>query len=1041
MDVKKQLSTIDECKKDILKKDLVKNLCEFLSKPKNTKILEQISKYNYDKTLKKLYDNKEYPLFLELITSVIQNISPITDKYLAQYQEILLNLIIPKIEKNAESINNSFKYFLIATKDLEEISNIRHKEYLIYFMFFNVLLKKKFESKIIDLFSKLGKYMTQYQHELILYVFIIYAFLNKNNNPEDFSQEMLLIPKIIEFFKIKYSNESTIYLKNYDIMKYMFLMLLLYSPFKQEVLMDFYNNYTNLFMNLVQDIINYIDNKFRDLYINDQEDNNSFYTKYCDINNSYLININHFFSDDLLEGDLEDLNLDKNILYNYFNNKNPLIREYKIFINKINLKEIQKINETQIFKGIIWTISSLLIKNYYVSDKLIESKDKELNLIGNKSHCLRLFNSLFSLFQIIDNENQKQFIKQYLELVKSLLTQVKMFEDWNCILEILNFCLDIIIKKDVTKENIEKQYKTEINILNDIFTIIFNIYNKNELLFCDIENLSLILHKFNQFLQKDALLCFYINIYLIHEHKNKKNVINAEFTNNYVYVNFINNIETLIYNILSFSRKVNITAKNYLMEIIRINYINDDRINEENANNEFKSNLRDKKNSFISKQIEIERVLEKYLENFFISFGDNEINYAFFNYVLTEILSKSRNIESVKRIITTLIFNNNENIDKSLYEPFIEQILGNLFENTINYSANYILSNEKLDYLMEFFYDMNNMNDKSIIKIALKLIKNFIVNSQYEVLFINTSYYNNYLISNMNYNNKHSMVVIDYNYNKIQKFKKKFEDKKDFDLYHKNYYAPFTLFQHIGIFEALNYHLTNNMKKTQIFESILEFYYLCLTRNLYFLKSVSFKDFLNILLKEKDITKISSSKKSTYYLLKILSCLPYQLYSELSLNSSSQMILKIKNSSYGMDDLNLLVDPKYKVLSINCLINLWNSLNSSITNNLNKIFSNEQLNQTLFSNNNKNSNEKSIQNIVDNLMMIGELYLWCGELNLYTQFEYIYQCIKILKIYLISSINEILFVKKNSLNYTNYDEKNLKENINILFKNNPNAFQ
>ena len=62
-------------------------------------------------------------------------------------------------------------------------------------------------------------------------------------------------------------------------------MLLLYSPFKQEILRDFYDYCPNLFMNLLQDIINYIDNKFRDLYINDQEDNNSFYTKYCDKNN------------------------------------------------------------------------------------------------------------------------------------------------------------------------------------------------------------------------------------------------------------------------------------------------------------------------------------------------------------------------------------------------------------------------------------------------------------------------------------------------------------------------------------------------------------------------------------------------------------------------------------------------------------------------------------------------------------------------------------------------------------------------------------
>ena len=190
---------------------------------------------------------------------------------------------------------------------------------------------------------------------------------------------------------------------------------------------------------------------------------------------------------------------------------------------------------------------------------------------------------------------------------------------------------------------------------------------------------------------------------------------------------------------------------------------------------------------------------------------------------------------------------------------------------------------------MNFFYDINNMNDKSIIKIALKLVKNFVVNSQYEVLFINSNYYNSYLMSNINYYHKHSMIVIDYNYPKILKFRKQYENPEDFELFHKNYYAPFTLFKHMEIFNALNYHLTNNIKKTQIFENILEFYYLCLSRNLYLLKGVNFKDFLNILFKEKDLTKISSTKKSTYFLLKILSCLPYQLHSEISFNSSNNI--------------------------------------------------------------------------------------------------------------------------------------------------------
>ena len=1032
MDVKKQLTKIEECKKDAQRKDLVKALCEYLSKPKNQKTLVQLSKHNYDKTISKLYSIKEYSLFLELLISIIQNIPSLSDNYRNQYQETALTLIIPKIENNYEAIKKNFDYFLIITKDLDDISNIKHKEYLIYFMFFNVLLKMQLEPKILDLFIKLEKYMTKYQYEMIIYILTIYSFANKSDNPEDFENQMLIIPKIIDFCKIKFHNDK--YLKNYDILKNLVLMLLLHSPFKQEILMELYTTNPNLFMEIIQDIINYIDNKFRDLYINEQQDNNSFYNKYCDKNNSYLINIYNFFSDDLLLSDLDDLNFEKNILYNYFNYKTPLIEEYMVFMNRINLKGIQERNKINIFKGIIWTVSSILLKNYYIDDNPTDKKNA-LNSNENKNHCIRLFNSLIALFQFVDKDNEKIFVKQYLELIKSLLNQSKLLEDWDYVLSIIDLCLNIIIKRDSNKENIEKQFKIEINILNEIFSKILNFYNENNLFYCDLEFLSLMMHKFNQFLQKDILVCFYINIYLVNEHKNKKNVIDLKNDTNNIYANFINNIETIVYNILSSSPKKNISAKNYLMEILRINYIYDN-INDENENI---SSLKNKNNEIISKQIEIEKVLLKYFENFFISFGDNEINYAFFNYVLTEILSKSRNIEFVKHIITTLIFYNNDNIDKSLYDNFVEQILGNLFENTINDASKYILSHEKLEFLMSFFYDENYMNDKSIIKIALKLIKNFKVNSQYEVIYINSNYYNSYLINNINYHHKHSMIVIDYKYNKIQQYKKKFESQEEYELYHKNYYAPFTLFKHIELFSALNNHLMNNIKKTQIFENILEFYYLCLNRNLYFLKGVNFKEFLNILLKEKDITKISSSKKSTYYLLKILSCLPYQLQSDLSFSSSSQIVLKIKNSSYRDDEVQLIVDPKFKLLSINCLLNFWNTLNSSIANTLNKIFSNEQLNQTLF-NNNKTFNEKTVKNIVDNIMRTGELYLWCGELNLYTEFEYMYNCIKILKLYLISSINDILFVKKNSINYNNYDDKNLKEDINALINNNPNSF-
>ena len=64
-------------------------------------------------------------------------------------------------------------------------------------------------------------------------------------------------------------------------------------------------------------------------------------------------------------------------------------------------------------------------------------------------------------------------------------------------------------------------------------------------------------------------------------------------------------------------------TKNYLLEIIRANYLND-----------IHTNLVNKDNNDLTKQAVIEKVLEKYLENIFISAADNEQNYTFFNYIL-----------------------------------------------------------------------------------------------------------------------------------------------------------------------------------------------------------------------------------------------------------------------------------------------------------------------------------------------------------------------------------------------------------------------
>ena len=168
------------------------------------------------------------------------------------------------------------------------------------------------------------------------------------------------------------------------------------------------------------------------------------------------------------------------------------------------------------------------------------------------------------------------------------------------------------------------------------------------------------------------------------------------------------------------------------------------------------------------------------------------------------------------------------------------------------------------------------MNDKKILTASISLLKHFAVNSKHQLIFINNENYNNYLLNNINYEEFSSMIVLNYDCNKLEQEKQKINNEKKFDIYVKKYYEPFVIFDQIKLFQSINYHFENNLKNIEIFENILEFYYLCFSKNILFLKGINLEKFLDIILKEKDIIKISNSKKITNYLLKILSYIPYQ---------------------------------------------------------------------------------------------------------------------------------------------------------------------
>ena len=1006
MDVKNILNKIDECKITLQKKELLNYLKNQIANPKNKKVYEQLLKLNYEKTLNKMYTNKEFDIFLEIVMSIIQHLSPLSETYRKKYQKIILDLIIPKNLVFEKDIINNFDYFLIATNNLEDIENIKHKKYLVYYLFFNILLNIKLDVKIIDLFLKLDKYITKYQYDIILYTFIIYSLAKKD---DDFGEQMMVLRKITEFCKFDFSNKNNIYSKNIDLVKNIFIMLLLYTPFRQEILINIYNIDQNYFMNIIQDIIISLNN-------NKQEDRNTIFN----LCKNDLLNINDFFHEEIYSIDFDCINSPNDIIYNYFNDKEYLIKKYNKFISNMKLKNIFANDRIDIYKGIIWTLSSIILKNYYD----VNSGNNDINNINifeeNKNHSIRLLKSLLSIFEYTNNKEQKNFIKQYLELVKSLIKEVNNFEEWSYILDILKKCCRLIVVKTQKKESIEKEFKKEINILNEIFSLILDCYNKKELIFCDIAYLSSILHNFNQFLKNDLLLCFYIDTYLTSEHKNKKYNIKSNFCKDNVYINFINNLEVLFYNIFSLSPKLFSKTKNYLLEIIRVNYLHDSK-------NEIEKN----KDNNISKKIIIEKVLENYLENVFLSSGDNEQNYSFFNYTLMEILCKTRNLNFINRILTLLIFNNNEKKNNTLYSSFVSSTIINLFQNLMTNSSKCIFVKEKLSFLIDFFFGELNMNDENLLKFGLSVVKYFAINEQYEIIFDKNL---NYLGDN-NMNNN-SLLVIDYLYYEIVSQKLTFQNEKEFIEFHKNYYAPYIVFPHIKLFRIINQNLENYITKTHILESVLELYYLCFSNNILFLKNVNLNLFFRNIFDEKELIKISYSKKITNLIFKILTCLPYQLNNDINFNSSSENIeLTLKNISLLNDDMQLNVDSKYKISVINFLINFWSSLNIMISKTLRKIVSNEQLNQTIFNNHKETSNvnyeDKNIIMTIYNLMSRGDSHPWCGELNLYAQFDYLYDCINLLKFYLNSYSNEFIQSDINNIQSDKQDQ-NIAKNKKIF---------
>ena len=136
--------------------------------------------------------------------------------------------------------------------------------------------------------------------------------------------------------------------------------------------------------------------------------------------------------------------------------------------------------------------------------------------------------------------------------------------------------------------------------------------------------------------------------------------------------------------------------------------------------------------------------------------------------------------------MASLIFIKNEKINMNLYNTFVNSIIMKLFENLINNPSKCNLAKEKISFLIELFFDENNMNDENIFKFGLTILKYFYINKEYEIIFVKNL--NSFNIAD--YNNKHSYIIIDAIFNKNSD--------------ESSNYAPYIIFPLIKIFKFIN---------------------------------------------------------------------------------------------------------------------------------------------------------------------------------------------------------------------------------------------
>ena len=515
---KKYIEPYEKLNKSIINKKNIDEtifLCEI---SRNFKKDFNIIKNHFDKETLTISE-KNLEIFLRLEKYSLNNL-------------IGINFIKEEIEWYQKNKNNILEKFIIKLE--KEIINKNNKEIKKYFEFFsnlNILVKiiKDFSNKILK--------------NLMVEIFlnkIIRNFINKINTLDLFYENIIKIRKELTNFFNNLQNYKEILNNLNEILKNNFNKenLIIYE---NNMKIEDLNNINNLFIQKIFDSFKQIFTKI--------QNNNKFQNSYNYFTKDFLF---FYFN-------LKKLKNDKKILdENLFCLKNDFINKFQNsikdnFIRALNLiKNIEKKNENNINIHIITHLVEYIRKLsqsfidcyeifYNENENFYDKNDfilNELNLIFSNEIIANYFFYVFENIQISLNEfknnenNNKNYNENIQKFYFNFYVLIKMK---NVFISFLNSNINFLFNDGII-------FTLEGKIKNFYCDFIKILEEKNNFNFI-IENLN----DFNNFINYQKKLIFYLNLFLNYENYDKNKIFEKFIINISIYFYFISSVLLLFY--------------------------------------------------------------------------------------------------------------------------------------------------------------------------------------------------------------------------------------------------------------------------------------------------------------------------------------------------------------------------------------------------------------------------------------------------------------------------------------------------------------